>query len=73
MNHVSCVYFSPRFPRTLAAWLRADRHDIKWLALIVFAALVVRLVWVFATLPTPNWDADHYDGLLGVLLRAKGM
>ena len=34
--------------------LQLEGNEWKWLALIVSVALVVRVVWILATLPMPN-------------------
>ena len=47
----------------IAGWLWIDADDQKWLALIVGAALIIRVVWVLVILPTPIRDAAEYDNL----------
>ena len=57
--------------RTVCVWLRLEGDNWKWLALIAGVALAVRVAWVLATVPMPNWDAADYDGLAWRL--GKGM
>ena len=53
-------------------WLWVEGDDGRWLALIVGAALVVRVAWILATLPMPYWDAAEYDGLAWRLANGEG-
>ena len=58
--------------RTAGSWLRVEGDDWKWLSLVVGVALVVRVAWVLATVPMPDWDAAEYDGLAWRLASGEG-
>ena len=58
--------------RTVCVWLRLEGDNWKWLALIAGVALAVRVAWVLATVPMPNWDAADYDGRAWRLATGEG-
>ena len=61
-----------RIRKTLEDRLWIESDNVTWLALIVAAALVIRVVWILSTLPMPNWDAAEYDGLAWRLASGEG-
>ena len=58
--------------RSVAALIRIEEADCRWLALIVGGALAIRVVWVIVFQTPPGSDAAAYDELGWRLAQGKG-